>query len=121
MTTEDEQANSGIFRKEFGDNWRWWRWLQRQFTATSLGVIGLIVTVAGTYIVRMNQKVAEQGTRIVVLETRVVPVLEERKQESTNRVEIEDLKARISRLEANYDIAQREAGTPPVSFRRRTR
>lgn len=117
--TDSDPTSSGIFRKEFGDNWRAWRWLQRQFTATSLGAIGAIVVFAGGYIVRLNQKVGEQGMKIVVLETRVVPVLEARKEESTNRVEIEDLKARVSRIEANWDVAKTEAGSPPSTARGR--
>jgi hypothetical protein len=99
--TEDEATRSGILKAEFGVNWRNWRWLSTQFTPTSTAVLHL------------SQRVGEQGVKIVVLEQQVVPYLEERKDESNNRVEIDNLKGRVKRLVDTYDTAQREAGTPP--------
>lgn len=101
---------SGVFKKEFGPYWRWWRWIARQFSVLSLGTIGGILAVGGGYIIHL-------GTRVVVLETRVVPVLEARKEETANQIRITDLETRMIRLEANWDNAKRESDSAP----RRTR
>jgi hypothetical protein len=111
--TEDAATRSGILKAEFGVNWRNWRWLSTQFTPTSTAVLCAIVSVCGGWILHLSQRVGEQGVKIVVLEQQVVPYLEERKDESNNRVEIDNLKGRVKRLEDSYDTAQREAGTPP--------
>ena len=111
---EDEASRSGILKAEFGIHWRHWRWFSHQFTPTSTTILVALVTVCAGWIHHLSQTVGEQGVKIIVLEKQVVPVLEERRDETNNRIEIEGLKERVKRIEDNYDTAQREAATPPT-------
>ncbi len=86
------------------------------------------MTVAGGYIIHLRQDVAVVRERVVVLETRVVPVLNESKQETENAIRIQDLDGRVHRLEDNFDVdynekvkAARAKGLPEPAVRTRHR
>lgn len=64
-----------ILESEFGKNWRNWRWWASQFSPTSITILLSLVGFAGTWIVSLSHKVDNQSTRIVVLETQIVPDL----------------------------------------------
>jgi hypothetical protein len=64
-----------VLESELGANWRKWRWWARQFTPTSLSALGVVIAAAGGWIVNQAHKIDNQGTRIVVLETQIVPDL----------------------------------------------
>lgn len=64
-----------ILATEFGQNWRKIRWWARQFTTTSTTILCSVLGVAGTWIVNQAHKIDNQGTRILVLETQIVPDL----------------------------------------------
>jgi hypothetical protein len=118
-SSEDPRTRTGILRAEFGESWRVWAWSRRQFTPTSLGAIGVILAASGGYIAHLSQRVSDQALRIQIVETRVIPVLEERKDELTNHADIAALERRISTLEDRLNYATKEAGSPPVPIRRR--
>jgi hypothetical protein len=108
-----DPERSGILRAEFGVNWRLWSWFKHQFTATSLSAIGAVTLAAAGYIVHLNSRVGELGVQVVVLETQVVPVLAARRDETDNKIEIENLKQRVTRIESSWDVATVEAAGKP--------
>lgn len=87
-----------VLETELGKNWRSIRWWVHQFTPVSTSVLGIVLTAAGTWIVNLSHKVDNQGTKIVVLETEIVPDLR-----LTNRViELEKLGSNHEgRIQAN--------------------
>lgn len=109
MADEDDpkHGESAILREHFGRYWRAWRWVRRQFSATSLATIGAVIVGCGGWILSLK-------TRVVVLETQVVPVLksEDRLAKVEGAVIAHD--ARIGSMERNYEYAKQEAGTAPT-------
>lgn len=125
-----ETMENQVLHKHFGEFWRAWRWLSRQFSATSLGVIGVMAVGGGGYIVDLHRTIAEQGTRIAVLEGRVIPVIAEASNvtaldkrvatlEKAMELSTKDQGDRLSRLEDDWDGARTEAGRPLKPRRRR--
>lgn len=133
-----ETMENQVLHKHFGEFWRWWRWLSRQFSATSLGVIGFMAVAGGGYIVNLHRTIAEQGTRIALLEGRVIPILEKAAEitamdhrltamdarittlETAMQVTTRDQGDRLTRLEDDWDGARTEAGKP-IKLRNRRR
>jgi hypothetical protein len=64
-----------VLATELGQNWRSIRWWARQFTPVSTTILGVVLTGTGTWIYTLSHTVDNQGTRIVVLETQIVPDL----------------------------------------------
>ena len=116
-----DPSASGILRAEFGENWRWWRWLQRQFSVTSLGTIAALLVAGGGYIVHLRESVVQVRERVVVLETKVIPFVEGETRIATLETVLNDHGARITRLESNWDEAKSAAAAPPIAGRRRLR
>jgi len=116
---EPDPAASLILRSYFGQSWRIWRWVRNQFSVTSLSAIGGVLAIAGGYVMHLRQEVAVVRERVVVLETRVVPVLEDQTAVKVLQTRVEDHENRITRIENDWIDAKIEAGTPPVSHRRR--
>lgn len=113
MTNQDEDVltRTGVLRTEFGRSWRFWHWLAKQFSGTSLGVIGVILSVSSAYIVHLNGKVTAQETKITVLETKVLPVLASGAQIGELRTNMSVLVStvtshenRLIRIEKNLDL-----------------
>lgn len=113
-----DPAASAVLKVHFGHYWRAWRWLQHQFTVTSISAIAGVLGLAGGYIVHLRQDVAVVRERVVVLETRVVPVLGEQSAVAVLQARVEDHDQRISRIESDWIDARNAAGTPPVVRRR---
>ena len=116
---EDPAARSGILKAEFGVNWRWWRWFRFQFNPTSLGAIGAIIVTCGSYIVHLRESVVQVRERVVVLETKVIPFVQDQGELEGFKAELTDHDQRIGRLESNWDTAQAQAGTAPSTRRAR--
>jgi|SRR5579863_2400187 len=106
--TEEPLSRTGILRAELGQAWRWWVWFARQFTPTSLSAIGTIISLCGLYIIHLREDVATVRERVVVLETRVIPVI----QSSDEITKLEDAREnheqRIKRIENNLDMDYNE-------------
>jgi hypothetical protein len=81
-------------------------------------ILGGALSCAALYIVHLRESVVQVRERVVVLETEVVPVINESKTESTNSADIEDLKGRVTRIEDNYDFARTHAGDAPTRRRK---
>lgn len=118
MEDEDPLTRSGILKAEFGENWRWWRWLQHQFTATSLGAIGAVIVTCGGYIVHLRESVVQVRERVVVLETKVIPFVQEQARLEAIDTKLGAHEERIRRIEDNWDTATVQAATAPTANKR---
>lgn len=98
--TDVDPNESAIMRARFGRNWRSWATFRDQWTKLSVTVVGGL----GVVIVGIGGWAATLKTRVVVLETQVVPVLNESKIESNNATRLNDVERRIARLENNLDL-----------------
>jgi hypothetical protein len=116
---EVDPAASVILRNYFGPSWRAWRWLREQFSVTSIAALVSVLGILGGYVVHLRQDVAVVRERVVVLETRVVPVLSDRTDVAVLQTRVEDHEQRITRIEADWIDAKAAAGTPPTARRRR--
>lgn len=83
-----------------------WGWLRKNFSLAS--VLTIATVIAGAVGIISNLR-----TRVVVLETRVIPVLKDEGAVTKLQDSVEDVKARVSRLEKNWDDAANTAGTAP--------
>lgn len=127
-STDDPLTRTGVLRATFGEGYRGWIWVRNQFTPASLGVIFGIVAAAGGYIVNVREHLTAVTTRVVVLETRVIPVLDQSGKTgvlttdvAAIRVSLEDTVRRVGRLEQNWDDAGRIAATPNDKLLRQRR
>jgi hypothetical protein len=115
---DDPAARSAVFQLEFGKSWRIWAWAQRQFSATSLGIFGVLLAACGTYIVHLRENVVEVRTRVVVLEKQVIPVIQDESIVTTLKANVAAHEQRLGRLEQDYDVAYQESLKPPVPRKR---
>lgn len=108
MPEDDPLSETGIghkrLKKEFGENWRSWKWFADQWSKTSLATIGgLLLAFGGVLAWAWNL-----NTHVTILETRVMPVLKEGKQESENATRIEAIDKRVGRIEGVFDVGYAE-------------
>lgn len=101
-------ANTGEYRVQevFGATWRLWVWLKRQFTLTSaLALLGALAGLGGWALALQ--------TRVVVLETRMTPVLASSAELAALKQRVDDNEERLGDLEDAFRHAQEEAGPHP--------
>lgn len=115
---EEPLTRTGVLRAELGQFWKGWIWLARQFNPTSLSALGAVIVACGGYIIHLREDVAKTTERVVVLETKVIPVIGDENRVTMIETKVADHDQRITRLEDNYDTAQREAGRAPIARRR---
>lgn len=118
---DDTFTRTSVLRAHFGDSYKVWIWIRKQFTPASLGVIVSVVLAAGGYIIHLRETVSEVTTRVIVLETRVVPVLEQADKTVQLETELTDVRQRIVRLEADWDNASEVATIPNDKLLRQKR
>lgn len=116
---EEPLTQTAVLRVHFGESYKFWIWIRKQFTPASISLILGILAAAAGYISHLRENVAAVTTRVVVLETRVIPVLDQSNKTAALETELKDHNQRISRLEDDYDTARNEAVKPLASFRRR--
>jgi hypothetical protein len=104
---ERQHTDSQVLRRYFGKAWRSWWWVRRQFTATSLTTIGAIVIGGGGWILTLK-------TRVVVLETQVVPVLKSEDRLAHLEVTAGNQEGRLSAVERDLEWARQHAGDAPA-------
>lgn len=101
-----------VLEHELGERWRFFRWLARQFSPTSLTVLGAVITGAGTWVHNLSNKVDTQGVKITVLETEVIPSKDSSKEISDRlgrvEVDIATLKGAVGQFD--WTEAQKELG-----------
>lgn len=110
-TNEVKKLPRGLVHKvletELGKNWRSIRWWGRQFTPVSASILGAVITAAGTWIITLSHKVDNQGTKITVLETEVIPDLKLAERVTNHEGRIIGLEAALGKF--NYVDAIRAA------------
>jgi hypothetical protein len=107
----DDTERSQIFQLEFGKSWRMWAWVRRQFSVTSVSaIVGVFVCCWGV--------ILSLQTRVVVLETKVIPVIQDEALVTTLKANVAEHDRRITQLEADYRTAAHESETPPVAHKR---
>lgn len=109
---EDPLTRTSVLRAHFGESYRFWVWVRGQFTPASIGVIISVVVAAAGYIVHLRETISSVTTRVVVLETRVIPVLDQSNKTAALQVEIDDMRDRVDRLEQHWDNASDVASIP---------
>lgn len=116
---EDELTRTSVLRAHFGDSFRFWVWIRKQFSPASIGVIISIVIGAGGYILHLRETILAVTTRVVVLETEVVPAIGQADHTALmdGRLkaldeEVKDMHDRIGRLEQNWDRASDVVSIP---------
>jgi len=109
---EDPLTRTGVLKAHFGEQYRFWVWVRGQFTPASVGIILSVVVTAATYIAHLRETVSAVTTRVVVLETRVIPVLDQSNKTAVLEAEIKDMGGRVDRLEEHWDNASDVASIP---------
>jgi hypothetical protein len=108
--SEPDPTLTDVFGPEKARQLRWALWVRRQFTATSLTVIGLVAGSAWAYIGHLREQIAQVTTRVVVLETEVIP-------DKDLKLKVAEHEARLRNLEDNYQFARDHAADPPARGR----
>jgi hypothetical protein len=109
---EDPLTRTGVLRAHFGESYRFWIWVRSQFTPASIGIIVSVVVAAGGYIVHLRETVSSVTMRVLVLETRVIPVLDHSNKTAVLETQIRDVRERVDRLEEHWDNASDVASIP---------
>lgn len=107
MHRNDPLERTDILKAEFGKSWRVWAWVRRQFSPISIATIAGLVGVAGGWVINLK-------TRVVVLETRVLPVIMDESAVKVLQGEVENHEGRINTLELNYRAAAEASRLPPT-------
>ena len=107
--------DSGVYRRGFGPNWRWWQWFSQQWSKLSLSTLALL----GGWVLHQEIKFIEVTGKVQVLEERIEPLRHEADrvadltvQTSGNSIQVEAVEPRVTRLENDYDVAYNHAGDP---------
>lgn len=118
---EDQLTRTGVLKAHFGEQYRFWIWLRAQFTPASVGVILSVVVTASGYIAHLRETVSAVTMRVVILETRVIPVLDQGNRTAVLEEQISDARDRIDRLEQHWDNASDVASIPNDALLRQRR
>lgn len=103
----DPHTLSGVYGKEGAAEIRAFAKFRKQWSKTSLSVLIGTLTVCGGVIGDLYLEQQRLATRVVVLETEVVPDLKLKEK-------IAEHEARLDNLERNYDFAREHAGDAPT-------
>jgi hypothetical protein len=118
---EDPLTRTGVLRENFGESYRFWIWVRNQFTPASISIIVGVIIAASGYIAHLRETVSSVTTRVLVLETRVVPVLEQGSKTAVLEEQIRDMSGRVGRLEEYWDNAKEVASIPNDKLLRQKR
>lgn len=118
---EDPLTRTGVLKAYFGEQYRFWLWIRGQFSPASLGVIAGVILTAGGYIMNLRETISAVTTRVIVLETRVIPVLDQSNRTAVIEEQIGDVRDRVDRLEQHWDNASDVASIPNDKLLRQKR
>lgn len=98
-----EPSESGLWRALIKLNpvIRWWHWLYRQFSLTSVGTLVGVVFGAGLWIMHLN-------TRLVVIERIYIPAAGLNARVKSLETHATDQDKHITRIESNIDLKEIE-------------
>jgi hypothetical protein len=103
----DPHTLTGVYGKEGAKEIRAFARFRQQWTKTSVGFLVGTVSVCGGVIGDLYLSQERLATRVVVLETEVMPDLKLKEK-------IAEHEARLDNLERNYDFAREHAGDAPT-------
>jgi hypothetical protein len=101
-----EDDASHTFSMVLAERWPIGAWLRRNFSLPAVLTIAGLLAAGGGYIINLK-------TRVIVLETKVVPVLTNTGNMNVLQTRVDDHEQRITRLEGNWDYARDAAALPP--------
>jgi hypothetical protein len=107
----DPHTLTDVYGKEAAAQIRGFAKFRKQWTKTSVSFLIGTVTVCGGVIGDLYLSQEKLATRVVVLETEVVPDLKLKEKMAEHE-------ARLDNLERNYDFAREHAGDAPVARKR---
>ena len=116
---EIDPADSAVLKAKFGRSWRLWAWVRRQFSVTSVATLVIVAGSAWGYIAYLRESVVAVRERVIVLETKVIPLVQEQDEQGALREMVRDHDERLKRLERNWDDAGQVAASTPPSGRRK--
>ena len=105
--SEDPHTLTGVYGEEGAKEIRAFAKFRKQWSKTSVSVLIGTVSVCGGVIGDLYLSQERLATRVVVLETEVVPDLKLKEK-------IAEHEARLDNLERNYDFAREHAGDAPT-------
>ena len=76
---------------------------------------------SATYIIHLRESVATLATRVVIMETRVMPVLEQRGDVAVLTAQADLQDERIEILEGRFHQADKHVDEPPIPVPKRKR
>jgi chromosome condensin MukBEF MukE localization factor len=112
--SEDPHTLSGVYGKEGADEIRAFARFRKQWTKTSISVLAAVLGVCGSVIGNLYLSQERLATRVVVLETEVVPDLKLKEKIAEHDAMLAAHLARLDNLERNYEFAREHAGDAPV-------
>jgi hypothetical protein len=59
---------TGMFRENFGENYKAWMWAQKNFSKVSIGAIVAILITAGSWLGSLYAKIGDQATSLTMLQ-----------------------------------------------------
>jgi len=105
--SDDPHSLTGTYGKEAAAEIRAFARFRKQWTKTSVSFLLATLGVCGSVIGELYLREERLATRVVVLETEVVPDLKLKEK-------IAEHEARLDNLERNYDFAREHAGDAPT-------
>jgi chromosome condensin MukBEF MukE localization factor len=117
--SEDPHTLTGTYGKEGADEIRAFARFRKQWSKTSISVLVAVLGICGSVIGELYLSQERLATRVVVLETEVVPDLKLKEKIAEHDALLALHGARLDNLERNYDFAREHAGDAPVPKARR--
>lgn len=96
---EHQHGDTQVLVRRLGPFWRAWVWFIRQWSLTSVLSLLATLTTCGLYLSSLR-------TRVVVLETQIVPDLRLAER-------VAKLEGAAAQLQADYEVARQHAGDTP--------
>jgi hypothetical protein len=111
---EDPHTLTGVYGEEGAKEIRAFARFRKQWSKTSLSVLVGVLGICGSVIGNLYLSQERLATRVVVLETEVVPDLKLKEKIAEHDAMLAQHGARLDNLERNYDFAREHAGDAPV-------
>ena len=112
--SDDPHTLTGVYGEEGAAQIRAFARFRKQWSKTSVSVLAGTVSVCAGVIGNLYLSQEKLATRVVVLETEVVPDLKVKEKIAEHDAQLAGQAARLDNLERNYDFAREHAGDAPT-------